>query len=150
MASNCSHEAKVYTLDLPKDKLYSTKLPIVPGDKGDKMFIDKEISGSRYLGKDCERKIIQLYGDSATFDFSPFFNMMDFIFIDGSHSYEYVLNDSKQALKLLRNGKGVILWHDYDLWGGVTKALDKLYLEDRKFKGLKHIEGTSMVCLSLN
>ncbi len=76
--------------------------------------------------------------------------MIEFIFIDGSHSYEYLLNDSKQVLKLLRNGKGVMLWHDYDVWEGVTRALNKLYLQDRQFKGLKHIEGTSMVCLILN
>lgn len=73
--------------------------------------------------------------------------MMDFVFIDGSHSYEYVLNDSKQAIKMLRNGKGVILWHDYDEYAGVTRSLNKLYLENNKFKNLKRIKGTSLVCL---
>jgi hypothetical protein len=106
MASNSLDGARLYTLDLPKDELDHTKLPLDPRDKKP---IDKDISGSRYLGTDCERKIIQIYGDSATFDFSAFFNAVDFVFIDGSHSYEYVLNDSRRALKLLRNGKGVIL-----------------------------------------
>lgn len=145
MAANCSEQAKVYTLDLPKDKLYSTKLPIVPVEK---KYIDKEISRLKYLGTDCEKKVVQLYGDSATFDFSPFFNMIDFMFIDGSHSYEYVLNDSKQALKMLKNGQGLILWHDYNtpFWQGVTRALNELY-ETSEFRGLKHITGTSFVCL---
>jgi hypothetical protein len=93
-------------------------------------------------------KICQLYGDSATFDFTPFFGM-DFIFIDGSHSYEYVLNDSRKAIQLLREGKGVILWHDYatEWWEGVTKALNDLYLNDSEFKDLKWIAGTSLVYL---
>lgn len=141
MASNCSQEAEVYTLDLPKDQLNSTRLSIASGDRP---FILKERSGARYSGQEAEEKITQLYGDSATFDFSPFLNKIDFIFIDGAHSYEYVLNDSKTALELLRNGKGVILWHDFNAWKGVTRALNELYSENGKFKGLKHIEGTSL------
>ena len=119
MAANAPREAIVYTLDLPRDQLDSTKLPIVSGDK---QYIDKPTSGSRYLGTDYGMKIVQLYGDSATYDLSPFFNEMDFVFIDGSHSYEYVMNDSRLALKLLRDGKGIILWHDYNTpyWEGVT------------------------------
>jgi len=147
MAANCSEETKIYTLDLPKDELHSTVLPLAHGDKG---FIDKEVSGSRYSGTDYEKKITQLYGDSARFDLSPFLNAMDFVFIDGSHSYEYVLNDSKQALKLLRNGQGVILWHDYGKWKGVTRALNELYSEVNEFKAAQHIEKTSLVCLIMD
>ncbi len=144
MALNCSPEAIVYTLDLPKDKVDSTKLSM---DFADKVFVDKEVSGSRYLGTDCEQKIVSLYGDSATFNFCHFFNKIDFIFIDGSHSYEYVINDSKQALNLLKNGQGVVLWHDYGEWEGVTRALNELYLGSNEFEGLKHIKETSLVYL---
>ncbi len=146
MAANCSKEAKVYTLDLPKEKSSTTQLPI---DSGEQKYIEKENSGSRYLGTDCEAKITQLYGDSATFDFSPFLDTMDFVFIDGAHSYEYVLNDSKQALKLLKGKKGLILWHDYDKiwWEGVTIALDQLYLAGNEFKDIRRIDGTSLVYL---
>ncbi len=144
MAANCSEETKIYTLDLPKDELHSTALPLA---RGDKMFVDKEISGSRYSGTDYEKKITQLYGDSAKFDLFPFLNTMDFVFIDGSHSYEYVLSDSKQALRLLRNGQGVILWHDYGNWKGVTRALNELYSEVDDFRTAQHIEKTSLVCL---
>jgi len=149
MAANCSRNARVYTLDLPREKASLTELPIAPGEE---KYIEKEVSGSRYLGTDCEQKITQLYGDSATFDFSPFLDTMDFIFVDGAHSYEYVLNDSKQALKLLKGGKGLILWHDYDKiwWEGLTIALNELYLEGAQFKEIKHIHGTSLVCLILD
>ena len=72
---------------------------------------------------------------------------MDFIFVDGSHAYDYVMNDSMIALKLLKEGKGVILWHDYIGWVGVRKALSKLYERGGVFKDMKHIKGTSLVCL---
>lgn len=149
MAANCAEETKIYTLDLPKDKLEFTKLQIVSDDK---KYIDKKIIGAKYLGTKYKNKISQLYGDSATFDFSPFYNMVDFIFTDGSHSYEYLLNDSKQALKLLRNKQGIIIWHDYDTvwWDGVTRALNELYIEPNEFKNLKHICGTSFVCLGID
>ena len=156
MASNCAEKGIVYTLDLPKDPPVSTKPETHDVDKSffDGRLVDKEIIGSKYLGTDYERKIIQLYGDSATFDFSPFFDTIDFIFIDASHYYEYVLNDSRKALKLLRNGQGVILWHNYgphygQLWEGAVEALNRLYSEGGDFKGLRHIKGTTLVCLML-
>jgi hypothetical protein len=146
MAANCSKDAKIYTLDLPSNMLNSHKLPLVAGDA---RYINKKISGGNFLGTDYEKKIEQLYGDSATFDFSPFYNMIDFVFIDGSHSYQYVLNDSKIALKLLKNKSGIILWHDYGEWWDVTEALNKLYLKVNEFKNVKHIEGTLFAMLIL-
>lgn len=146
MASNCPDNANVYTLDLPKIFVNSTKLRIDPDDK---QYINKGISGSRYLNADCKNKIIQLYGDSATFDFSPYFNSINFVFVDGSHSYEYVLNDSDKALKLLKNGFGIIVWHDYGGFDGVTKALNELYLKEQKFRNLKRINNTSLAILIL-
>jgi hypothetical protein len=144
MAANTSDHARVYTLDLPRAGLHTTKLEIVPWECS---YIDKEAPGARFMRTEYRRKITQLYGDSARFDFSPFVNQMDLVFVDGSHSYAYVLNDSMRALELLRNKCGVILWHDYDAWEGVTEALNELYKEKPEFKQLKHIEGTTLVCL---
>ena len=149
MAYNSSKESRVYTLDLPGEEIESTAMPIVNDDK---VFIEKESSGSRIIGQDPENKILQLYGDSASFDFTEFRNDMDFVFIDGSHSYEYVLNDSRQAIKLLRNSRGVILWHDYNnsAWEGVTRALNELYRGDEEFSEIKHIKGTCLACLIIS
>jgi predicted O-methyltransferase YrrM len=141
MASNCSQDAKVYTLDLPEELL----------DPGDGLYGGRERVGSRYLRADCREKIVQLYGDSSTFDFSPFVNVTDFIFIDANHSYGNVLKDSRTALTLLRNGHGVILWHNYDaLHDGVVSALNELSLTDSEFKGLRHIKGTTLACFIAN
>jgi len=146
LAANCPGDAWVYTLDLPRGAMGSTRLPLEPGERS---FIDKAASGARYVGTDCEKKIVQLYGDSAAFDFSPFVDRMDFVFVDGSHSYEYVLQDSRQAVGLLRGGRGMVVWHDYDGWEGVTRALNDLYAAGGEFKGLRHIGGTSLACLLL-
>jgi predicted O-methyltransferase YrrM len=139
MACNSSKAAMIWTIDLLRSKINETALPIVPLER---QFIDKNTSGSRYLGSGDRKKISQLYGDTATY-----FSSIDFVFIDASHSYEYVLHDSKTALKLLRDGRGVIVWHDYALWDGVTRAVNELYSRTVEFKNLRHITGTSLACL---
>lgn len=144
MAANAPPGARVYTLDLPQQQLDRTALSVVEGDRA---HIDKAQSGSRYLGTEQEQRITQLYGDSATFDFRPYLGQVDLVFIDGSHSYEYVMNDSRVAQSLLRAGKGVVLWHDYGSYGGVTKALNELHAAGGMFIGMRHIENTSLVCL---
>ena len=147
LAANSSREAHIHTLDLPSSGLDQTRFNV---EELDRKLIDKPVSGSRFLGRPEQSKITQLYGDSARFDFSPYFNQMDLVFVDASHAYEYVLNDSRIALKLLRQGKGTILWHDYDRpewWPGVMKALDELYTGSPGFSGLRQIEGTSLACL---
>jgi hypothetical protein len=53
-----------------------------------------------------------LFGDSAAFDFSPFHGAIDFFFIDGAHSYEYVRSDTLNALRCCHAGS-VIAWHDF-------------------------------------
>jgi predicted O-methyltransferase YrrM len=145
IAMNSSPQTEIYTLDLPKDMLHSTKFPLA---KDDKRYVKKIVSGSRFQGNNYDKKIIQLYGDSGKYDFSPFFKSFGFIFIDGAHSYDYVLNDSAVALKLMLEKQSIIIWHDYGGWIGVTKALNELYLNgDCRFRNLKHIEGTSLVYL---
>lgn len=142
LAANARPDARIFTLDLPRDRLNTTGLPIVFDDRA---LIEKQRSGERFAGTDFDSIITQLYGDSATFDFSPYLSGMDFVFIDGSHSYEYVLNDSKKAISLMRDGQGIILWHDYDGFEGVTRGLNELYEKD--FNDLRHIRGTSLACL---
>jgi predicted O-methyltransferase YrrM len=151
MAINSPAEAQLFTLDLPKTQLDSTKLHITTGDR---VFVDKPESGARFKSTEQARKITQLYGDSATFDFAPYFGTIDLVFLDGSHSYEYVLNDSRIGLKLLRDGRGVILWHDYTAWPGVTRALNELHLNKGNpgqpaFTQLRHIKGTTLVYVKL-
>lgn len=146
LAANCPEGSRVYSLDLPKSQIDSTSLEL---EEKEKELIRKETIGDRYRGRPEAEKIVQLYGDTASFDFSPYHNTMDLVFIDASHAESYVLNDSSVALKLLRNGKGAILWHDYAEWNGVTKALNELYQTNPVFNGIRHIQGTHLGLLIL-
>ncbi len=138
-------EAQIYTLDLPSSQFESTKLRIA---KGEESYIQKEVSGERFHNHPAEKNIQQLFGDSASFDFTPYYGTIDLTFIDGSHAYEYVKNDTEAALKLTRKG-GVILWHDYTNWDGVRQALNEYYQTQPRFKGLEHIGGTSIVMMEV-
>lgn len=146
MAINSAPETRILTLDLPKAQLDFTKLHITTGDR---VFIDKPKSGERFENFESPHKITQLYGDSATFDFSPYFGAIDLVFVDGSHAYDYVRSDTEIALKLLRDGHGAILWHDYTAWVGVTKALNELFQQSPILKNMRSIKGTTLVYLKL-
>jgi predicted O-methyltransferase YrrM len=131
----------VYTLDLPPDSA-ATALPV---EELEVPYIQKAIRADR---PDMGSRIVQLHGDSATFDFSQFYGQIDFVFIDGSHSRSYVHNDSEVALKLVRDRPGTIVWHDYGTsWPGVTDALNSLYRTRPEFQGLQRVEGTTLALL---
>jgi predicted O-methyltransferase YrrM len=141
LTMNAPDNAAVCTLDLPPKTPTNHSI-----ERAERAFVDKPQSGARFLGTDAAAKIRQLYGDSATFDFSQ--HAADFVFVDGSHAYEYVLNDSERALSLLKNRPGTVVWHDYGAWVGVTRALDKLAATDARFAGLQSIEHTTLAILT--
>ena len=69
-------------------------------------------------------RIHQLFGDSQTYDFTPYYGSVDLVFVDGCHHYEFVLRDSQNALKMM-SPDGVVIWHDYASYApGVVQALD--------------------------
>lgn len=95
LASVCK-DAQIYTLNLPPDD-----------DPRYAPYI------GMYIARSPDRdRITQIYSDSRAFDTAPYRESMDYIFIDGDHSYEGVKNDTEKALQLLKPG-GVIVWHDY-------------------------------------
>lgn len=138
-------KAQIFTLDLPAEELSDTKMQI---EKAEEAYVNKTLSGERFLNHPAQKNIEQLFGDSATFDFSPYYNSIDLMFVDGSHAYEYVINDTDRALKLVRKG-GIILWHDYTNWTGVRDGLNQFYKDKAEFKGLSHIGGTSIVMMQV-
>lgn len=150
-AINSSEDTEIYTFDLPKDEIDTALLKVSTSDQ---KLINKNVTGSRFLSERGQRlindrKITQLYGDTATFDFSPYYNSIDFVFVDAAHTYEYVKNDSEIALKLLRNGKGTILWHDYDdKHGGSVQAINEI-LEKNPSWNMFHVADTNIACLIL-
>ncbi len=142
LAVNSPPSTRVVTLDLPKD--YTPKFAM---NIGEYKLANKPASGARYLNcdmawKEDASRIVQFLGDSATFDWSPFYGKAGLVFVDGSHTYENIRNDSKIAFHLAAPG-GMIIWHDYGVWEDVTRALDEM--EAAQGLGLRHIRGTSLV-----
>lgn len=109
MAINAPDETEILTLDLePSQKI-----------------------GSAFRDTSYSSKIRQLYGNSLTFDYTPYERGIDLVLVDANHSYECVSVDTEKAFALLRPG-GVIVWDDYR-WlevhsecAGVTLFLNEL------------------------
>jgi predicted O-methyltransferase YrrM len=151
LAKNTPKDTAVFTLDLPPEQISFVRLNLYSKpevNRDDKRYINKPEIGLRYKQHSEQSKIIQLLGDSAAFDFSPYYHSMDFIFVDGSHAHDYVKNDTEIALKLAqKNSK--IMWHDYTNWEDVTNVMDNYFENDLRFKDLKHIEGTTFLYLHI-
>jgi predicted O-methyltransferase YrrM len=129
-AKNSPAEARIITLTLGKDQ-HADYLAA-----GEDNFLatrtalaESALDSFIYSGTPVEHKITQLFGDSKRFDETPYLKQCDLIFIDGSHAYSYVKNDTEKALRMLKEG-GLLLWHDYRYNNvatrGVRRYLDEL------------------------
>jgi predicted O-methyltransferase YrrM len=135
MAMNTPADTEILTLDLDPAQRGAAKYGLEMGDITGMPFT----VGCLYRGTDSEAKIRQLYGDSALFDFAPFYRTADLVFIDGNHAYENVKSDSNNAFRIVRKG-GVVIWDDYhpECGPGVMRYLSKL----NNPKGVFQIVGT--------
>ncbi|MFZ0429910.1 MAG: class I SAM-dependent methyltransferase [Acidobacteriota bacterium] len=147
IALNCPAGAELLTLDLPEE---AQAVPRLPLDEKDSDFIVRRAVGRYFGDRRTPARIRQVHGDSATFDFSPYYSECDLVLIDGSHSREYVFNDSLVALRLLSARGGLIAWHDYgkEAWPGVYMALHALRRNRPEFAELRWIEATSIAVLA--
>jgi hypothetical protein len=141
-ALNTGDATQINTLDLPPEDLHNVKLKL---DSGDPQLVDKKQFriGECFIDRAESKKITQHLSDSAAFDYSPFAGKVDFFFVDGAHSYEYIKSDTENALKTLSD-KGIILWHDY---GNVIDVVE--YLNDlSKTLPICRIDQTSLAVYS--
>jgi predicted O-methyltransferase YrrM len=69
--------------------------------------------GHRYRSAGFDDRVTQIYSDSRTWDSTPYTpGFFDTTLIDGGHSEDVVLSDTRKALAVVRPG-GLILWHDF-------------------------------------
>ena len=139
---NTRPDVIVNTLDLPPET--ETQFDLHPSER---RFVEKPKPGARFRAAQAPwsgraAQIRQHLGDSATYDFSALYGRAGLVFVDGSHAYEYALADSETAFRLVAP-HGVVIWHDYGVWDGVTRALEEI--EAARKLGLRHIRGTSLV-----
>jgi predicted O-methyltransferase YrrM len=143
MALHTSPDCRIHTLDLPPDAT-ETRLPVSDGDMP--WLKRGHSTHGRRLGTlpdpaDNER-IEFLHGDSATFDYTPYQGTIDLVFVDGAHSYDYVMSDVRNALTMLAP-RGLILMHDLLAHVGVTMAATVLRQEHE----IIHVAQTSFAVL---
>jgi hypothetical protein len=127
-------DASVHTLDLPPNT--SAKLELESSDEF------RATEDMYYLLRSGPPNIVQHWGDSASFDFSPWDHSCDLIYIDGAHSEPYVRSDTENALKMI-SSDGVIVWDDY--WRespGTISVLDRLHGDGLR---LRRVPGTRLV-----
>jgi len=142
LAINAPRGVSIATLDLP-----AHQRPALAIEQSERQYVDKPEPGARL--RDCDdvwreaaSRVVQLRGDSATFDWSAHLGRAGLVFVDGSHAYDYAKTDSETAMRLVAPG-GIVLWHDYGVWPGVARALEEL--EGARHLGLINIRGTSLV-----
>ena len=69
--------------------------------------------GHRYRSAGFGHRVCQIYCDTRAWDTSAYPpGFFDTALIDGGHSEEVVLSDTRKALSVVRPG-GLILWHDF-------------------------------------
>jgi methyltransferase family protein len=134
-------QARLYTLDLPS-LAAATQLKYKLTDP--EYFVEWK-RGIRFAGTPEAGRITQLFGDSATFDFSPYQGTMDLVFIDGSHSYDYVKSDTEAAFRMLSD-RGTIVWDDYPYYPGMYQLLNQL--SPTLDRPIFHIVGTRLAIYS--
>lgn len=121
-----SPHVKVTTIDLPKEYKSDTWPHL----------------GNVFRGTKENEKITQVLTDSFKFNEIKYKNKMDFIWIDGDHSYEGVKNDTEKAFNMLKKN-GIIMWHDY---GPSNKNGLPKYIKNLSNKyPLFHIKKTSLL-----
>jgi predicted O-methyltransferase YrrM len=110
-ALNTPDSTEIFSLDLPKQ---ASQRPALNTDLADDRGIERHARANAYCFENSpvSNKITLLFGDSGAYDFAPFHGQIDFFFIDGAHSYEYVRSDTLNALQCCHSGS-VIAWHDF-------------------------------------
>jgi predicted O-methyltransferase YrrM len=132
------HVERVYTLDLDPAGPYPQGLKI---GRAIRAVHERDLQGYFYRGTAAAERIVQLHGDSRTFDYGPYAGQMDLVFVDGGHTYEMVANDTQHALSLVKPG-GLIIWHDFAPKGRDVAALAREFARERP---LFWIEDTSLL-----
>ncbi|RLB89430.1 MAG: hypothetical protein DRH10_05975 [Deltaproteobacteria bacterium] len=124
---NMEPTSRVYTVDLPADYRSSQKDFL-----SDERLIKHRKVGADYADHPLSGNVVQILGDTfepATWEKLP--DNIDFVFIDASHSYEAVHNDTDKIRPKLKNN-AVVLWHDYTEGESMDRGVGKYIREMMK------------------
>jgi predicted O-methyltransferase YrrM len=97
---------------------------------------------ANYFG--AAHKAFFIMADSMTYDFGRL-APLDYVFIDGAHDMEHVLNDSRKAYDALAPG-GWLVWHDF--YSPIPSVRVREAVEQIGFvEEVVHVEGTEVALL---
>jgi methyltransferase family protein len=126
LLENCPDLKSIVTVDLPQS-LHATKGvgTVFPTDKYNASLLNVTEIGRRFRRHPRSHIVRDVRKDSALLVAEDFPQRPEIFFIDGNHSYEYCMSDTRIARQVLAR-PGVLIWHDFgqiaDL-PGVTRAL---------------------------
>jgi predicted O-methyltransferase YrrM len=129
-------QASVYTIDLPLKKNENIIKEMTAANIE---ATNSRSTGIAYRGTAEHSRIIQLFGDSRSFDFKTECPVFDMVFIDGGHDLEFVEKDTLHALNITRPG-GLIVWHDCTTSYPDVVRIVKRFVD----KGAKKIRNTQI------
>jgi predicted O-methyltransferase YrrM len=125
-------DATVYTLDLPDSDEWQPSLTRLGSD--DK--VRRSRSRAQFIRAHPEDNIVELVGDSATFDYTDYHDRIGLFFVDGAHSLEYVRSDTMNAAWCCGEGS-VVVWDDFTTTRDVTDYVRSLKASGVDVYGLR-------------
>lgn len=140
MLDNAPDTLTVHTVDLPHEREQMNLTAAT-----DARLIHQSGMGSAYLRHPKHAQVRQVLGDSfraETWEEIP--KTIEFAFIDASHSYEAVKNDTEQVFKTSTDDV-VVAWHDYTDEDSYERGIGK-YIRElmRNRPDIFVIEGTTL------
>jgi hypothetical protein len=130
LAANTS--AVVYTLDLSDSDDNSPALT--------RLGSDDDVRAARkraeFLANEPNANIVELIGDSASFDYSEYRDRIGLFFVDGAHSFEYVRSDTMNACWCCGEDS-VIVWDDFTTTRDVTRFIRTLKAAGVELYGIR-------------
>ena len=113
MALNSSEDTKITTITLNPNEINNIRKFDKDNDSSYRNIKNESIYDKfLFSGTSEEKKIKVIFINSLDFKNTEFKEKIDFIFIDGGHTYSVVKNDSEKSFEMLKPN-GIILWHDY-------------------------------------
>ena len=137
---NSSAPTQVYTMDLPPERDFSQ---LAAGT--DKALVLHSKVGVEFQDHPERARVTQILGNSLEANtWATLPERIDFAFIDASHSYEAVKNDTERAREKLKPG-AVIVWHDYTAEDSYERDVGRYIREQmRSHKNIFVVPSTSL------
>jgi hypothetical protein len=140
LLDNVPQQARLYSIDLPPTSSFSD----FDGATDERLIRHRRV-GLEFANHPLAANVSQILGNTfekATWQHVP--GDLDFAFIDASHSYEAVKNDTERVREKLPSS-GIMVWHDYSRTDSRERGVGKFIREQMSVsKDIFICPGTSL------